>query len=111
VRAPQADGVAAYVDSLLHSPSSHCRSIILCGDFNDGPVSYAHRVVGQQLADCFRESGNGPAITYHANAFYVRIDHIFCSDDWVPIECYVERKIDFSDHFPLVCRLKKRLNH
>lgn len=111
VRAPQADGVAAYVDSLLHSPSSHCRSIILCGDLNDGPISYAHRVVGQQLADCFRESGNGPAITYHANAFYVRIDHIFCSADWVPIECFVERKIDFSDHFPLVCRLKKRLNH
>ena len=111
VRAPQAESVAVYVDSLLHSSASSCRSVIVCGDFNDGPISYAHRTVGRNLVDCFRESGNGPAISYHANAFFVRIDHIFCSTDWTPSACHIERKIDFSDHFPLVCKLKKHLNH
>lgn len=101
VRAPQADAVARFVDQ------HRGKSIILCGDFNDGPNSYTHHILARRLTDCYVESGNGPGISYHQNGFYVRIDNIMCSKDWTPVKCFVDRKIDSSDHYPVICYLKK----
>lgn len=105
-RAPQAEAVAGYV--------RRCKerglSVILCGDFNDCPISYVRRTVARELNDCYVESATGPGISYHYNAFYVRIDNIMCSDDWVPYECKVDDSIKTSDHYPIVCKLKKRDN-
>ncbi|MBR1469584.1 MAG: endonuclease/exonuclease/phosphatase family protein, partial [Prevotella sp.] len=99
---------AVQVDSLMNYLQRHQdKSIILCGDFNDSPISHSHRAMASLLTDCFRESGNGLGISYHENRFYVRIDHIFCSADWTPYACYVDSKNDLSDHYPIVCRLKK----
>ena len=83
------------------------RSIILCGDFNDSPISHSHRAISQYLTDCYRACGNGPGISYHENKFYVRIDHMFASSDWEPYRCFVDSKVKFSDHYPVVCWLKK----
>jgi hypothetical protein len=102
IRAPQAEAVARYVSQ--HSNES----IILCGDFNDGPLSYVHRTLARNLTDCYKATGNGPGISYHYGGFYVRIDNIFCSNDWVPYGCKVDNKIKASDHYPIVCWLKKR---
>lgn len=101
-RAPQADAVARYVSKHLG------RSIILCGDFNDTPISYAHHVISKNLTDCYVESGNGPGFSYHEGGMYVRIDNIMCSSDWQPFECKVDSKIKDSDHYPIFCWLKKR---
>lgn len=99
-RAPQAEAVAQYV--------SRCHeSIILCGDFNDNPLSYTHRTISQNLTDCYTASGNGPGITYHYNAIYVRIDNIMCSSDWTPYKCTVDNSIAASDHYPMFCWLKR----
>lgn len=104
-RAPEARAVAQYI-------AGHpARSVILCGDFNDGPISYAHRVISQGLTDCYVASGNGPGISYHKSGFFVRIDNILCSEDWEPYECKVDDKIGVSDHYPIVCKLKKRPKH
>lgn len=101
-RASQADAVARYIRQ--HKDMS----TILCGDFNDGPISYAHRTIAKDLNDCYVESGNGPGISYHHAGFFVRIDNVMCSDDWQPFECQIDRKISVSDHYPIVCYLKKR---
>ena len=102
VRAPQADAVARYIRD--HKGES----IILCGDFNDSPISYTRRVIADELTDCYVASGNGPGISYHISGFYVRIDNIMCSDDWKPVRCVVDSKIKASDHYPIICWLKKR---
>ena len=101
-RAPQAKAVANYLRR--HSGMS----AIVCGDFNDGPISYARRTVAEHLTDCYISSGNGPGISYHHAGFYVRIDHMMCTDDWQPYECKIDDKISASDHYPIVCYLKKR---
>lgn len=99
-RAPQADAVAKYV--------SGCRNaVILCGDFNDNPISYTHRTVGKGLADCFVESGFGSGFSYHHNAIRVRIDNIMCSDSFMPYGCKVDDSIEYSDHYPIYCWLDK----
>ena len=103
-RAPQADAVASYIKNYRDKGMS----IIVCGDFNDSPLSYTHRKVCDGLTDCYVSSGNGPGFTYHQNRIYVRIDNIFCSDDWKPYACKVDTKVAQSDHYPVVCWLKKQ---
>lgn len=101
VRAPQAEAVARYIRD------NKGKSIILCGDFNDSPISYVRRVIADELTDCYVASGNGPGISYHESGFYVRIDNIMCSDDWKPVRCVVDSKIKASDHYPIICWLEK----
>ena len=101
IRAPQADAVGRFIDQ------HRDKSIILCGDFNDGPNSYTHHALAKRLTDCYVESGNGLGISYNQNGFYIRIDNIMCSKDWTPLKCVVDKKIDASDHYPVVCWLKK----
>lgn len=101
-RAPQAEAVANYIKR------HRGMSMILCGDFNDGPLSYASQTIGHDLTDCYVASGNGPGISYHHAGFFVRIDNMMCTDDWKPYECKIDDKISASDHYPIICYLKKR---
>lgn len=103
-RAPQAEVVARYVQKYLDRNVP----VILCGDFNDSPISYTHRVVSRELNDCFVESGNGPGISYHKSGMYFRIDHILCSDDFEPYGAKVDNSVATSDHYPIYCWLKYR---
>ena len=80
--------------------------VILCGDFNDSPISYPHYEMSKRLTDCFRESGNGLGWTFFRNAIHVRIDHIFCSSHFVPCTCKVDANATSSDHYPMLCSLK-----
>ncbi len=100
IRAPQADAVAKYVREHSDKP------IILCGDFNDSPLSYTNRVLSEELADCYVETGTGPGISYNRSGFWVRIDNIMCSRHFTPYACVVDNNIDASDHYPIYCWLK-----
>lgn len=104
IRAAQADAIAQYI------AAHRDKSVILCGDFNDGPNSYARRTIAKQLRDCYIETANGPGISYHLGGFYVRIDHMMCSKDWTPYNCKIDNKIKASDHYPIYCWLKKAPN-
>lgn len=101
-RAPEADAVAKYIAEHEGMPT------IVCGDFNDSPISYVHRTIANGLTDCYIATGNGPGISYHQSGFFVRIDNIMCSSHYEPYKCYVDNKIDKSDHYPIICWLKRR---
>ena len=103
-RAPQADAVAKYI----HKYRRHGMSVIVCGDFNDSPISYTHRRVATGLTDCFVASGTGPGWSYHKSGIRVRIDNILCSPDLQPYGAKVDRSCDKSDHYPIYCWLKKK---
>lgn len=99
IRAPQADKIAQEINS---SKYSH---IIVCGDFNDTPISYAHRIIAKDLHDTFTESGRGLGISYNQNRFYFRIDNILASKNFKSYNCTVDRSIKYSDHYPIWCYL------
>jgi len=101
-RCKQVDSVAVFIES------HRDESIILCGDFNDNPISYSRQKLATLLTDCYRETGNGLGLSYNKRAFPVRIDYIMCSSDWQPFKCKVDTKIATSDHYPVYCWLKKR---
>lgn len=75
--------------------------VILCGDFNDTPNSFAYRTIKGDMTDAYVDCGFGPCITYNANRFYFRIDHVFYDGKIEAVD--VNRpKFDSSDHYPLV---------
>jgi len=76
--------------------------VIVCGDFNDTPISYTYQTLARELKNTFRESGNGIGVSYNEKGFWVRIDHIFCSEEVESSRTFIDRSIDISDHFPIV---------
>ncbi len=101
IRGAQADVVADYIES---SGREH---VIVCGDFNSDPLSYAHNKIGENLTDCYIATANGVGWSYHRSLMYFRIDNIFCSKSFTPYACRVDSKIKASDHYPIYCWLKK----
>ena len=99
-RAAGADAVHAYIESHRQYP------MIVCGDFNDNPISYSHRTIAQGLKDCFVETGKGLGLSYNQKGFFFRIDHILCSEHFEPYNCEIDNEMDASDHYPIICRLK-----
>ena len=103
-RAHQADTVANYV--ARHDD----KKIILMGDINDTPVSYTHHRFTENLTDVYRATGNGFGRSFHLDAIYVRIDHIFCSSHFKPFSARVDQTVPFSDHYPVTVYLKEQGN-
>ncbi len=79
--------------------------IILCGDFNDVPVSYTYQTIrGDKLSDAFEESATGYGYTYNKQLFHFRIDQIMHSKEAKAIQFQVGDK-DYSDHYPISCKI------
>ena len=104
-RAPQIDAVLQYVEAHSQYP------VIVCGDFNDNPISFSRHRMAERLTDCYVASGRGIGLSYNQKAFALRIDHIFCSKDIQPYQCKVDGKMDASDHNPMTCWLKIDRKH
>lgn len=102
-RGAQADSIRAVVDRY------QCHSTIVCGDFNDTPISYTYQRLARRLSSAYREAGNGPGFTYSRRSFPVRIDHVFFSHDWKCTSCRIDRNVSSSDHYPLIVRLSKKV--
>ena len=79
--------------------------IIVCGDFNDTPISYARYKIKGNLRDAFVDTGSGLGITYNKHRFLFRIDYILHSKNIKSYNCTVG-KLKSSDHYPLWCYLQ-----
>ena len=78
IRAEQADTLASLVAA---SPYP----VIVCGDFNDTPVSYTYRTIARKLNDSYRKVGRGYSHTYRGFFDMLRIDYILFSDEFEPL--------------------------
>lgn len=79
--------------------------VVVCGDFNDTPVSYAYHKVRGDLNDAFVDSGWGISSTYNGKFPFLRIDYILFNPQYVSAN-YQCDKVSFSDHFPIHCEIK-----
>ena len=100
-RAKQADSLALYLEQQGDRP------IIVCGDFNETPLSYVHTRLCRLLNDAYTASGNGPGISYHLNKMYFRLDNILCSSHWRSFGARVDNRQKMSDHYPIEAWLKR----
>lgn len=97
-RASQADAIAEDIRNC------HYR-VIICGDFNDTPASYAYRTIRGNLEDAFEECGNGFELTYAGKFPRFRIDYILFDKRLRAIDYYKVRETQ-TDHYPIVCYLR-----
>ncbi len=80
--------------------------VIICGDFNDPPMSYSYQKIRGNRKDAFIESGRGRSVTYHIGRISSqRIDHILYSDVFDAYN-YRSPRVFLSDHYPVMCLLK-----
>ncbi|MEN9919189.1 MAG: hypothetical protein RL662_1625 [Bacteroidota bacterium] len=93
-RAPQIDLVAKYIKE------QKTDATVVCGDFNDTPISYSYNTISETLSDSYAETAFGPGITYNENLFLFRIDYIFHSKNMKAYNCTVD-KVKYSDHYPV----------
>ncbi len=98
IRARQARTVAAHIRKCPYP-------VIVCGDFNDTPLSYTYHILGAQLKDAFTEAGFGFSHTYNGILPSFRIDYILFSQRFKSVSYECDR-IDLSDHFPVRAVLK-----
>jgi len=76
--------------------------VIICGDFNDVPGSYAYRKIKGDLADAFEAKGAGLGRTYRNIFPTLRIDYILFDENALKPIGYSRRNVDLSDHFPVI---------
>lgn len=98
------------VDTLSRLIAATPHAKIVCGDFNDTPLSYTYRRMSHGLQDAFREKGRGFSHTYRGFYNTFRIDYVLMSDDF-EVLCYETPEVDFSDHHPVFTRLKYTTRH
>ncbi len=89
--------------------------VLICGDMNENPVSYAYHTLAKGLKDAFMERGVGLGRTYSGFFPAYRIDYIFCRAALDPASGKVSDKadarlgtrhfevgaVDYSDHRPI----------
>jgi len=78
--------------------------VIVCGDFNDVPNSYAYSTIGNNLQNAFAEKGIGLGRTFTGISPTLRIDNIF-ADNRFSVEQFVRVNKKLSDHFPILTDL------
>lgn len=78
--------------------------VILCGDFNDIPVSYSYKTLSDGFIDTFQETGSGIGTTYAGHIPALRIDYILADPRFKPLNCFIFR-VHHSDHYPVVSDL------
>ena len=93
----RANQAAIIAEVIKDNPNPY---IIVCGDFNDTPISYAVRTIRKNLKDAFASSGSGMGITFNQHRFLFRIDNIFHSKNMKSYNATVGTLRD-SDHYPL----------
>ena len=92
-RKQQAERISAEIDK---SPYP----VMVCGDFNDVPNSYAYRTIGRGLQNAFAEKGSGIGRTFSGISPTLRIDNIFVAQSYSVLQ-YTRINKKMSDHFPV----------
>ncbi|PSR03237.1 MAG: hypothetical protein BRD50_06195 [Bacteroidetes bacterium SW_11_45_7] len=78
--------------------------LILCGDFNDTPISFTYQYLARGFNDPFRIAGTGFGQTFRGPLPLLRIDYILVSTKFA-VKDYSILPDDYSDHYPVRCRI------
>lgn len=79
---------------------------IVCGDFNESPISYNYHKMRKHLNDAFVDAGVGVGHTYKGLFPSFRIDYILY-DEAFKATSYYSPKIGYSDHYPVITTLTR----
>jgi endonuclease/exonuclease/phosphatase family metal-dependent hydrolase len=98
LRAVQADSVRSTMDQSPYPA-------IICGDFNDTPVSYTYHTISKNMQDAFLQSGTGIGNTFVTLPF-LRIDYMLFDTEAFTIDEFMRVNTKTSDHYPCVTKFR-----
>ena len=98
---------ATEVEEILRDIEEETLPVIISGDFNATANNWGYLQLAEGRADAFAVAGSGWGGTYRADLPVVRIDHVLVDPAWEVVEAHVPA-VTFSDHRPLVVRLRWR---
>lgn len=97
---------AKHADMLHKEVKKSPHRNIVCGDFNDTPMSYVYNTLSENLNDAFVELGSGNGCTFRPMHNVLRIDYILYSDGLEGHSYEADHSATMSDHLPVMARLK-----
>lgn len=100
-RVEQVEKVLAHVQKSKHP-------VILCGDFNDTPLSYVYTQFTNLLDDNFYEAGRGWGATYAGSLPGLKIDYIFSENQYFKVLKHQVIREEYSDHYPVYSSIEWR---
>ena len=81
--------------------------VLICGDFNDPPMSYTYNAFNAKFTDAYRNTSSGIGSTYAGKVPAGRIDYIFHSDKLHSNNFQIQNRV-FSDHKAISCYIWKK---
>ena len=76
--------------------------VIVCGDFNEPPLSYNYRQMQKAgYVDTFTKVGFGIKATYAGKLPLLRIDYVWANEGVKPLD-FERYKYKASDHYPII---------
>ena len=99
MRAKVSEAIAEYAQGVKGN-------VIVCGDFNDVPGSWAYRNFTKRgFEDAYAMTGFGHLITYNQHMMWFHIDQILYKGELMPLYVTKER-MNSSDHYPIVAEFE-----
>ena len=89
------------VNEVVKSIDACTSTKIICGDFNDPPVSYTYQKLSKNMTDAHVSNGFGFGRTYSKIIPTLRIDYLLL-DPYFTINSYKVIEETYSDHYPIV---------
>lgn len=92
------------VGQILSSIKKTPHQAIICGDFNDTPMSYTYHTLSKNRQDTFEEAGSGFGGTFRPIWPLLRIDYILVPQDATCLS-HTIHKLKLSDHYPAIAEI------
>lgn len=90
------------LQTVLHGMPPIEGPVIVCGDFNEPPLSYNYRQMQKAgFVDTFTKAGRGIKPTYAGKLPLLRIDYIWAKDGVTPLR-FKRQRYKASDHYPIM---------
>lgn len=88
------------VGKIVEDINRSSKLTVICGDFNDTPMSYTYHTLSKHRKDTFEEAGKGFGATFAPVWPLLRIDYLLVPQE---AEClnHTVHKVPFSDHYPV----------
>lgn len=104
-RSNQAKKVREFIDQC------NGKKLIVCGDFNDVPLSFSYNIIAEPLENAFVAAGSGYTYTFDGFFKLMAIDHMLVSEQLEVLSYEVDYTMQGSDHYPIISRMKVKKNN
>lgn len=91
---------SAQAMQVQHAVESSPHPVVVAGDFNDTPISFAYATISKGLKNAYLEQGAGYARTYSGAFPNFQIDYVLAGKQFEVLNYRIVKK-ELSDHFPV----------